>query len=68
MEIPITKIDTDLYADLLVLLCDIKLIKGGFYVDKFLQNNPIIKNYLETCINNDILELENRIKANKGES
>lgn len=68
MEIPITKIDTDLYADLLVLLSDIKLIKGGFYVEKFLQNNPAIKNYLETCINNDILDLENRIKANKGDS
>lgn len=68
MEIPITKIDSELYADLLVLLSDIKLIKGGFYVEKFLQNNPAIKNYLETCINNDILDLENRIKANKGDS
>lgn len=65
MEIPITKIDSELYADLLVLLSDIKLIKGGFYVEKFLQNNPAIKNYLETCINSDILELENRIKANQ---
>nr|CRY95292.1 hypothetical protein [uncultured prokaryote] len=68
MEIPITKIDRDLYNEILYLLTDIKLIKGGFYVDKFLQNNPEIKNYLETCINNDILELENRIKANKGDS
>lgn len=68
MEIPITKIDIELYADLLVLLSDIKLIKGGFYVEKFLQNNPAVKNYLETCINNDILDLENRIKANKGDS
>ena len=68
MEIPITKIDSELYADLLVLLSDIKLIKGGFYVEKFLQNNPVIKNYLETCINTDILDLENRIKANKGDS
>lgn len=66
MEIPITKIDTDLYADLLVLLSDIKLIKGGFYVDKFLQNNPEIKNYLETCINNDIVEIGNRIKSHRG--
>lgn len=65
MEIPITKIDSDIYADLLVLLSDIKLIKGGFYVEKFLQNNPEIKNYLEICINSDILELENRIKANQ---
>lgn len=65
MEIPITKIDSDLYADLLVLLSDIKLIKGGFYVEKFLQSNPEIKNYLETCINSDILEIENRIKANQ---
>lgn len=68
MEVPITKIDDYLYVQLLALLTDIKLIKGGFYVEKFLQNNPEIKNYLETCINNDILELENRIKANKGDS
>lgn len=65
MEIPITKINSDLYADLLVLLSDIKLIKGGFYVEKFLQSNPEIKNYLETCINSDILDLEDRIKANQ---
>lgn len=65
MEIPITKIDRDLYNEILYLLTDIKLIKGGFYVEKFLQNNPEIKNYLETCINNDILELENSIKANQ---
>lgn len=68
MEIPVTKIDRDLYNEILYLLTDIKLIKGGFYVEKFLQNNPEIKNYLETCINNDILELENSIKANKGDS
>ncbi len=68
MDIPITKIDRDLYNEILYLLTDIKLIKGGFYVDKFLQNNPAIKNYLETCINNDILDLENSIKANKGDS
>lgn len=65
MEIPITKIDRDLYNEILYLLTDIKLIKGGFYVEKFLQNNPDIKNYLETCINSVILELENRIKANQ---
>nr|CDL66080.1 unnamed protein product [uncultured bacterium] len=68
MEIPITKVDSELYADLLVLLSDIKLIKGGFYVEKFLQNNPEIKNYLETCINHDILELENRIRSCRGKS
>lgn len=65
MEIPITKIDRDLYNEILYLLTDLKLIKGGFYVEKFLQSNPEIKNYLETCINNDILELENSIKANQ---
>ena len=66
MEIPVIKIDSDLYADLLVLLSDIKLIKGGFYVEKFLQNNPEIKNYLESCINSDIVNLENRIKQHRG--
>lgn len=66
MIIPVNKIDRDLYDEILYLLTDIKLIKGGFYVDKFLQNNPEIKNYLECCINNDILELENSIRSQRG--
>ena len=66
MEIPVIKVDRDLYNDILHLLSDIKLIKGGFYVEKFLHNNPEIKNYLESCINSDIVKLENRIKQHRG--